>query len=99
MSDPTPSGPNFPIARILPGISSTVRWAVLRELAKGDPLPIYELANRLRMSESAMSKQMAVMRRAGLVVNPYSSYQFPAGVLSADRKTADYGCVVLRLDR
>lgn len=93
------AAPNFPIARILPGIASTVRWCVLKELAKGEPLPVCELARRLRMSESAMSKQMAVMRRSGLAVNRYGSYQFPNGVLSADGKTADYGCIVLRLDR
>jgi DNA-binding transcriptional ArsR family regulator len=93
------SASKFAVDRILPGIGSTVRWRVLKELAKGEPLPICELARRLRMSESAMSKQMAVMRRSGLAVNRYGCYKIPAGVLSADGKTADYGCIVLRLDR
>ncbi len=89
-------GPDFPIARILPGLGSMTRWTVLKELAKSGPLPVAELARRLRMSDSAMSKQMAVLRRSGLAVNRFGSYTFPEGVLSPDGKTADYGCLVLR---
>jgi DNA-binding transcriptional ArsR family regulator len=92
------SGSSIPIARILSGISSVVRWCIIKELAKGEPLPSAELARRLGMSDSAMSKQMAVMKRCGLVSTRYGHYHLPGGVLSADGKTADYGCVVLRLD-
>jgi DNA-binding transcriptional ArsR family regulator len=98
-ASPASPGSNIPLARILSGISSPVRWSILKELAKGEPLPSAELARRLGMGDSAMSKQMAVMRHCGMVVTRYGHYALPGGVLSDDGKTADYGCVVLRLDR
>ena len=98
-ASPASPGSNIPVARILSGISSLVRWQIIKELAKGEALPSAELARRLRMSDSAMSKQMAVMKRCGLVATRYGHYHLPAGVVSDDGKTADYGCVVLRLDR
>ena len=98
-ASPTSPGSNLPLDRILSGISSPVRWSILKELAKGEPLPSAELARRLGMGDSAMSKQMAVMRHCGMVVMRYGHYALPGGVLSDDGKTADFGCVVLRLDR
>lgn len=96
---PASPGSNIPLDRILSGISSPVRWSIVKELAKGEPLPSAELARRLGMGDSAMSKQMAVMKRCGMVVTRFGHYNLPRGVLSEDGKTADYGCVVLRLDR
>jgi biotin operon repressor len=98
-ASPASTGSNIPLDRILSGISSPVRWSIVKELAKGEPLPSAELARRLGMGDSAMSKQMAVMRHCGMVVTRYGHYALPGGVLSDDGKTADYGCVVLRLDR
>ncbi len=98
-TEPGASGPEIPLEKLLSGLGSTVRWAVLRELAKGEPLPVVELASRLRLSQSAMSKQMGVLRWAGLVVRRYGSYALPRGVRSEDGATLDFGHVVLRVRR
>jgi DNA-binding transcriptional ArsR family regulator len=54
----------------LPGLSRVLgdpsRWAILRELGKGEPLPVNLIARRIGISEDSTSKHMAVIRKAGL---------------------------------
>lgn len=47
-------------------LGNSTRWIVLRALAD-EVLPVGELARRTGLSENAMSKQMAVLREAGIV--------------------------------
>ena len=51
------------------------------------------------MSDSAMSKKMAVMKNSRMVVTRFGHYHLPKGVLSDEGKSVDYRCVILRLDR
>ncbi|GAA5481371.1 ArsR/SmtB family transcription factor [Haloferula sargassicola] len=84
---------------VLLAVSNQRRWQIFIELAKGEPLPVSELARRLGIGQSAMSKQIGVLRDCGVVVSRYGNYALRPGLLSADGKTLDFGWVVLRLDR
>ena len=66
-------------------VSDPARWAVLRELLKGEALPPMELARRAGRSRDAISKHLAVMRRAGVVMKDFGglytiSPPFRAGI-------------------
>ncbi|MCX7007004.1 MAG: helix-turn-helix domain-containing protein [Kiritimatiellaeota bacterium] len=56
------------LARVL---NDPVRWMILRELAKGEALPVVELGRRTGRSANMTSKHMMLMRAAGLVVAGY----------------------------
>lgn len=47
------------------------RIGALRELAKGQALPVGELARRLGFSANSMSKQMALVEKTGAVQQIY----------------------------
>jgi predicted ArsR family transcriptional regulator len=49
-------------------IADGVRWAVLRELASGQPLSVQDLGARLRRDPNLISKHLRVLRAAGAVV-------------------------------
>jgi hypothetical protein len=53
--------------------------AGLAELAKGQPLPVAELARRLRETPSSMSKHVAILRRSGIISHGTGSrdYRIP----------------------
>ncbi len=48
-----------------------MRIAILRELCKGLPLPVGELARRVGCTGNAMSKQMALVEQTGVAVQTY----------------------------
>ena len=54
----------------LSGISRVLgdprRWAMIRELGKGEPLPVSLIARRLGINNDVASKHMAVIRQAGV---------------------------------
>lgn len=94
---PQPSQPRPPLNRILPAICSTTRWAILRELLK-EPLPVCELARRLRYSDSAMSKQVCVLHDAGILRRGYAGlYSIQPCYLVPGQPAIDLGHVLLRL--
>jgi len=97
-SSPSPAR-EFPVDLVLPAICSTVRWAILRELAKGASLPTVEIARRLRSTPSAISKHFKVLYQHHIVVSEYGRYKIAPGLLSADRQSLDFGCLLIRLDR
>ncbi len=68
-TDPAPATPPISTAELSRVLGDPRRWAILRELAKGEPLPIYLLASIIRISESSTSKHMAVIRNAGVAVS------------------------------
>ena len=43
---PTPSSKRWPLAKVLTAVCSEQRWYILRELLKGTPLPVNEIARR-----------------------------------------------------
>src|SRR5438874_1711447 len=85
------------VARVL---SDPARWIILRELAKGEPLPVLELARRLGRSADTVSKHMAVLRDAALVVTGYGRlYQLAPAVRPAPGASViDLGHCQIRLD-
>jgi DNA-binding transcriptional ArsR family regulator len=68
MSEPSPSPqpPKLDLESICLLLSDPTRWLLLRELAKGQALPVNELGQRLGRSPEAISKHLAVMRRLGV---------------------------------
>lgn len=48
-------------------IIDLARWSVLRELAKGEPLPVYEQARWAGRTPDAPTKHVKVLRRLGVV--------------------------------
>ncbi len=76
------------------------RWRILRELARGEALPVKELAVRARCPAASASKHMAVLRKAGLVTIGYGRlYKLSAGVQpEPGGRRLDLGHCVLKLD-
>ena len=85
------------LARLL---NVPARWRILRELAKGEALPVKELAVRARCPAASVSKHMALMKKAGVVVVGYGRlYKLAPGVQpDAEGRRLDLGHCVLKLD-
>ena len=67
---PLSSPENVPLPTIdllLAAIGAPVRWAILTELASGEPRMVKEIAHKLGRSPTLVSKHMALLRRAGVV--------------------------------
>lgn len=86
-----------------PGIEQVLhspqRWTILRELAKGEALPVNELSVRAKCSAAMGTKHMEVLREAGLVVRGYGRlYSLaPAIVPAPGAETLDLGPCLLKL--
>lgn len=83
--------PLIPLNKLARVLAEPRRWKILRELAKGEALPIKELASRIGGKPDITSKHMAVIREAGLVVTGYGrlyslapAFRPPAGAASLD---------------
>ncbi len=101
---PSPSAseamPDILLKTLLTAISDLTRWRVLAELLKGEPLPIYELARRLKVNRNTLSKHVAVLRNCGILWIGYGSlYRIAPAYLVPGQRALDFGAVVLRLDR
>ena len=77
-----------------------VRWRILKELAKGEALPVWVLAGLARSTAPKVSKHMAVLRKAGVVAVGYGRlYKLAPGFQpEADGTRLDLGHCVLKLD-
>ena len=85
------------LKELLDVISDPLRWRVLDELLKGEPLPTVELARRLHVPANTLSKHMAKLRRAGIVLVGYGSlYRIHSAFLVPGQRALDLGAVVLR---
>lgn len=80
-------------------LSDATRWRILLELAKGAALPVGELAKRLGRPPAAISKHMALLRKAGLVERVFTTcYTLPAALLpTPGAPTLDLGPCLLKL--
>ena len=85
---------------LLAAIGDPVRWRILSELSAGEPLMVIEIAERIKRDAGLVSKHLAVLRQAGLVVAGRARlYQIPKQYLHAPgQRLADYGHCLLRLD-
>ncbi|MES2439378.1 MAG: ArsR family transcriptional regulator [Verrucomicrobiota bacterium] len=98
MSDtPHPAFSVEDLARIL---SEPARWHLLRELAKGEPMPVKELARRIGKTPDMTSKHLAFLREMGMVMTKYSRiYQLvPALMPAAGATHLDFGHCLVKLD-
>ncbi len=88
-----------PIDLLLAAIGAPVRWAILTELASGEPRMVKEIAQKLGHSPTLVSKHMALLRRAGVVaVGRGGLYQIPAHfVVAPEQRHVDFGHCLLRL--
>jgi len=88
-------------ADVIAALGNPVRWHILRELARGEPLPVVELSRRLGWVPANLSRHALVLLRAGVVERGYGQlYRIPERFLVPDQPaTLDLGVAVLRLDR
>lgn len=95
-----PDKPLLPLATVQTTLGSPTRWAVLRELADGSSLMVYELAQRTQSSSSAISKQLAALISDGLVVNPrVRLFQMAPGLITDPaNRIVDFGWCVVRFN-
>ncbi len=80
-------------------LSDATRWRILFELAKGDALPVGELAKRIGKRPDSISKHMAHLRNAGLVEKVFTTcYRLPEALQPpAGATVLDLGPCLLKL--
>ena len=93
------SQPGFSLRKVGLVLKDPVRWRILRELAKGEPLPVIELARRVRRTQDCVSKNMLMLKEAGLAVQGYGRlYRLsPACQPAPGSMDVDLGVCVLKL--
>ena len=86
--------------RVLKVVGEPSRWRILRELAKGEALPVQELAQRLRCKPTSISKHLAVLRKHGIVLPHYGTcYRLaPAFMPKPGENVLDLGHCTMKLD-
>ena len=86
--------------RVLKLLGEPSRWRIVGELAKGEALPVQELARRLRCKPTSISKHLAVMRQHGIVQPHYGScYRLaPAFTPKPGENVLDLGHCLMKLD-
>ncbi len=96
-SKPAVRRPSFDA--ILTLVSEKNRWLIYRELMKGKPLPALELAKRLGIDRSNMSKHLNMMARRGFLIRGFGSlYEIPPQFIVPGENALDFGAVLIRLD-
>jgi DNA-binding transcriptional ArsR family regulator len=104
MQDPAntsanPVPPRISLEKILPAIGSARRWCILRELTKGEALPVIEVARRLRATPSGISKHFAVLIDSGIVRRTYGGlYEIDPRFRVPGQSAIDIGHAYLRFD-
>src|SRR4051812_28156396 len=100
MPDPSSASPapGIPLETFLDLISSVTRWNILRELADGSSLMVSELATRTGIDASAISKHLASMRKAGVIINPRTRLVeiAPQYLTDKENRILDFGYCLLR---
>ena len=81
-------------------LGNPTRWRMLKELSLGEPRMVRELAKIAGCSPDMTSKHLAVLRKAGAVVQGRGRlYQIPSQHLTAPGEhVVDFGHCLLRLD-
>ena len=81
-------------------LGHSARWKILKELSHGEPRMVRELAAFIKCSPDMTSKHLAVLRKAGAVVQGRGRlYQIPPQHLPAPgKKIVDFGHCLLRLE-
>lgn len=94
-----PAPPRFALDKVLPAIGSERRWCILRELAKGESLPVCEVARRLGATPAGISKHFAVLFDSGIVRRTYGgNYDIDPRFRVPGQLAIDIGHAYLRFD-
>jgi DNA-binding transcriptional ArsR family regulator len=97
---PAPVQPLPSLDRLASALGHPARWKILKELSLGEPRMVRELAKVAGCSPDMTSKHLAVLRKAGAVVQGRGRlYQIPSQHLTAPGEhVVDFGHCLLRLD-
>ena len=88
----------LPSKHLLNAISDLTRWRILQTLLDSEPLPASEIARRLGIPATNISKHCAVLKRSGVLVRGFGDlYQIPPAQLSENGTSLDLGSIILRL--
>ena len=98
-STANPSNPPLvPFDTLVQTLSAPVRCAILGALSGGEPRMVNEIAKIIGQKPGLVSKHLAVLRGAGLVVLTRRLYQVPAHYIAvADKRHLDFGHCLLHL--
>ena len=99
MNTPAPQNlPPLQFDAVIRAIGVPARCAILGALSDGQPRMVNEIAKMIGHSPGLVSKHLAVLRGAGLVVLTRRLYQIPAPFIAdAAKGQVDYGHCLLRL--
>lgn len=83
---------------LVQALGAPVRCAILGALSDGEPRMVNEIAKLVGHKPGLISKHLAVLRGAGLVVMNRRLYQVPAQhIADAGKRHLDFGHCLLRL--
>ena len=99
MSEPTPVTPLLPLEDQCFLLSDATRVAILRELARGEPLPVNEIARRLGRKPAMVSNHLATLRTYAVVQMVYDRFYrlAPAYAPAPGASGLEFGDFLLRL--
>jgi DNA-binding IclR family transcriptional regulator len=96
----------IPMPALLTALSDLTRWRMLAAMSEAGPLQVVELAQRLNVPATNISKHITVLRHAGIVTNDRPKlYGIRPDLLAEPRdangvlRGLDFGVCLLRLDR
>ncbi len=93
------SAPHPSFADLISVVASPERWRIYTELAKGEPLPVGEIARRVGLTPNGASKLLLRLERSGLLERRYGRvYRIPPKFLVQGEAKLDFGPIVARLD-
>lgn len=101
MTQTTPPSPSaVSLEEFCRTFAEPTRWNIIRELSKGEALPVQELARRVGNTRPMTSKHLALMRKRGVVVVCYGRlYRLaPAFQPKPGDRVLDVGHCIMRLD-
>ena len=85
---------------LLISIGTPVRWNILKELLKGEPLPVFEIARRVGITPSNAAKVMQQLARAQIVEKPLAGgYRIVARYVVPGENALNLGPMVINLDQ
>ena len=99
MASPSVPTPQLPLEHQCYLCGHAMRIHILQELSRGQALPVGELARRCGCTSNAMSKQLALIWKTGVIVQTYGRlYALAPGFLPpAGATVLDLGQLVLKL--
>ncbi len=93
--------PSLSLDTIANLLGDVTRWRLLAELAKGQPLPVIELARRLRVPATNISKHITALRDCGVVQRSGfgRDYRIAEPYCVPGERAVDLGWALVRLEK